>query len=309
VTVGDAGNACEPRPGGCFGAVADVYRIAKYEVTNAQYVEFLNAKAASDPLQLYSTNMGFGFGGITRSGTSGSYLYSAIADRENMPVNYVSFYSALRFANWLHNGQGSGDTETGAYALLGGTAEPSNGHTVTRNPEANIFLPSENEWYKAAYHNALGLGPTDYFDYPAGSDTQTTCGSPTSAANHGNCNGAVGDFTSVGSYTGSPSPHGTFDQGGNTFEWNEEATLGGAFRGLRGGSFAFDPILLGAASGDGAAEPWGGDDQLGFRLASVPEPAAGLLVLIGLLGSVGWRRRRVGAAVRPAAESRLAALR
>ncbi len=136
------------------------YLIGTYEVTNAQYAEFLNAKAASDPLGLYNTSMGdpstnstfVGHGGITRSGSSGSYSYSAIAGRGDMPVNYVSFYDSLRFANWLNNGQGSGDTETGAYTLLGGTAAPSNGMTVTRNAGATIFLTSENEWYKAAYY-------------------------------------------------------------------------------------------------------------------------------------------------------------
>src|SRR4029453_19079621 len=105
-----------------------------------------------------------------------------------MPVNHVSFYNALRFANWLQNGQGSGDTETGAYTLLGGTATPSNGTTVTRNAGATIFLPSEDEWYKAAYHNAAGLSAMDYFDYPAGSDTQTTCAfPPLGTSNTANC--------------------------------------------------------------------------------------------------------------------------
>ena len=147
VTVGDPGNApdTEVMSDGTtgYGSVADVYRISKYETTNAQYAEFLNAKAASDPLGLYNTSMGsptFGWDGITRSGSSGSYSYSAIAGRENRPVNYVSFYDSLRFSNWLHNGQGSGDTETGAYTLLGGTPIPSNGSTVTRNAGANIFL-------------------------------------------------------------------------------------------------------------------------------------------------------------------------
>jgi hypothetical protein len=37
-------------------------------------------------------------------GSSRSYTYSAIGDREDMSVNYVSFWDALRFANWLHNG-------------------------------------------------------------------------------------------------------------------------------------------------------------------------------------------------------------
>ena len=56
--VGDPGNACDPQgPGRCFGGVGYSYRIAAHEVTNAQYAEFLNAKAASDPLGFYSTDM------------------------------------------------------------------------------------------------------------------------------------------------------------------------------------------------------------------------------------------------------------
>jgi len=79
-----------------------------------------------------------------------------------MPVNYVSFYDALRFANWINNGQGSGGTEVGAYTLLRGTATPSNGATVTRNPSPTIAVTSENEWYKAAYYSATSAS---YFDY------------------------------------------------------------------------------------------------------------------------------------------------
>ena len=89
VTVGNPGNAADTTG---FGSVANTYRISRYEVTNAQYAEFLNAKAASDTVDLYSPNMGSGFGGITRSGSSGSYTYSPIVGRENMPVNYVTFW-------------------------------------------------------------------------------------------------------------------------------------------------------------------------------------------------------------------------
>jgi formylglycine-generating enzyme required for sulfatase activity len=136
------------------GSVDHAYSISKYETTNAQYGEFLNAKAASDPLGLYNTDMGSNasFGGITRSGVSGSYTYAAKVGFENKPVIWVSFYDALRFANWLNNGQWSADTETGASTLLGGTATPSNGPTVTRNPGAITFLTSENRtaaWCRA----------------------------------------------------------------------------------------------------------------------------------------------------------------
>jgi formylglycine-generating enzyme required for sulfatase activity len=215
ITVGAPGNACDPQgPGRCFGAVNYLYRIAKHEVSNAQYVEFLNRKAASDPLELYNTEMGI-WGGIARSGSPGSYTYSAIPGRENHPVSSVSYFDALRFINWLHNGQGNGDTETGAYTLLGGTATPSN-TLVERNPGATIFLPTDAEWYKAAYYDTVaGI----YYDYPAGTDAQIVPSAPTSSPNTANCAGAAGGFTSVGSYRGSPSPNGTFDQGGNVAEW------------------------------------------------------------------------------------------
>jgi formylglycine-generating enzyme len=218
--IGNPGNPGDPQTncttcpaGTTFGAVPYAYSIGTYEVTNAQYAEFLNAKASSDPLGLYNTSMGSAsggsHGGITRSGSSGNYIYSTIAGRENMPVNYVAWFDALRFANWMSNGQGAGSTETGAYTLLGGTLTPSNGTTVTRNASATIALASENEWYKAAYYD-----PTsgNYFDYPAGSNTQTFCVAPVAIPNSANCyHGGTPDLAIRGGYTLSASPYGTFD--------------------------------------------------------------------------------------------------
>ena len=156
------------------GSVAYDYCISKYEVTNAQYAEFLNAKAASDPLGPLQHEHGLDatFGGITRSGSPGSYTYAVKAGFENKPVNYVSFYDALRFANWLHNGQGSGDTETGAYTLLGGTATPSNGRRSTRNAGATI-VPHQRE--RVVQGGVLQPRCAGYFDYPTGTDAQTGC--------------------------------------------------------------------------------------------------------------------------------------
>src|SRR5262249_32767417 len=111
--IGNPGNACDPAHSSpCAGSVGYVYNIGTYEVTNAQYVEFLNAKAASDPYGLYHFQMTSGYSGITQSGNDGSYTYSVAAGHENWPVDYVTFFDALRFANWMNNGQGSGDTET-----------------------------------------------------------------------------------------------------------------------------------------------------------------------------------------------------
>src|SRR4051794_6654580 len=122
----------------CYGAVPYTYRIAKYDVTNAQYAAFLNAVAQkSDPYLLYFLCMDrtqcYGMGsGIVRTGSPGDYHYAAQPGRANRPVNYVNFYDSLRFANWLNNGQGSGDTESGAYTLAGGTPVPTNALNVHR---------------------------------------------------------------------------------------------------------------------------------------------------------------------------------
>ena len=299
--IGNPGNACDPQSQGCFGSVPYSYSIGTYEVTNAQYVEFLNAKAASDPLGLYNASMGSGIGGITRSGSSGNYSYSAIAGRRDMPVDHVSFYDALRFANWMNNGQGNGDTETGAYTLLGpygtslfGSGIPSNGTTVTRNAGATIFLTSENEWYKAAYFSPL---TASYFDYPTGSNVPPTCSSPSSAPNRANCAGY--DFLPVGSFPGSRSPSGTYDQGGNAMEWTEAIgtnVYGDPTRILRGGNYAFIADAMASSIRFGNDPTASFNDDYGFRLAMVPEPGTGLLVIAGLIG-LAIRRRRVSTVV------------
>jgi formylglycine-generating enzyme required for sulfatase activity len=286
--VGNPGNAADNTG---FGAVGYAYNIGTYEVTNAQYTEFLNAKAKSDPLALYNSNMGVpGYGGITRTGNDGSYSYSAVAGRQNMPVDYVSLYDTLRFANWMNNGQGNGDSETGSYTLLGGTPTPSNGTTVTRNSGATIVLTSENEWYKAAYYDST---TTSYFAYPAGSNAQTTCSAPAASPNSANCNYAVGNLTNDGSYLGSGSPYGTFDQGGNVSEFTE-TIVGGSAVVTRGGAFDL-PANDNASSFRGNAFLSGQGDRFpdaGFRLAMIPEPDTSLLVIAGLFGLAGWRRGR-----------------
>jgi sulfatase modifying factor 1 len=279
VTVGDPGNVCDSQFDGCFGAVASVYQIGAFEVTNAEYAEFLNAVAASDPNALYNTFMD-----ITRSGSSGSYTYTV--DSPHEPVNPVTFFAALRMANWLHNGKPGGaqdamTTEDGAYTLLG--QNPTN---VTRNPGARVFLPSEDEWYKAAYYDPLlEVGRGGYYEYPTSSNTQTVCAPPNSTPNQANCAGSGIAAAIGGLYTGSPSPWGTFDQGGNVSEWNE-GTGAADTRILRGGLFGSSSVVLGADHRFGLDPSESGG---GFRLARVPEPDAWLLGVTALLVVAGLR--------------------
>ncbi len=175
VPVGNPGNAPDTRyatPG--YGSVGYIYNIGKYEVTAGQYCEFLNKVAAMDTYGLYNPDMAntqVG-SGISRSGSSGSYLYSVDAAFVNRPVNNVSYWDACRFTNWLHNGQpaggqGPGTTERGTYTLDGYNGD--DGRTIQRNPGSKWAVTSEDEWYKAAYYKG-GSTNAGYWDYPTSSD-------------------------------------------------------------------------------------------------------------------------------------------
>lgn len=271
VAVGNAGNAADITG---YGDVAHDYRISKYEVTIGQYTEFLAAKAITDSHELY--NSGMEAAGITRNGTSGSYTYNVSSGYANRPVGYVSWFDAARFVNWLSNGQGNGDTETGSYTLDGATSG-----IVIVNSGATIFLPSENEWYKAAYYDpTLNGGSGGYWLYPTQSNTISTAD-----ANYGM---AVGATTDVGTY-GPSSFYGTFDQAGNVREWND-AVISEANRGLRGSSW--NSSAAGSLSSNRLYDaPANGWSNLGFRVVSIPEPSA-LVFTILFSGLMLTRRKR-----------------
>jgi len=318
VTIGNPGNPNDPDTNGLYGGVGYTYAIGKYEVTLNQYTEFLNAVADTDTYALYNTNMGtfLNSRGISQSGSSGSYNYTVIGDGQR-PVTYVGWFDAARFSNWLHNGQpntGSqttGTTETGAYALNGAVS----GVGISKGGGAQYWIPSENEWYKAAYYQPLAAGgdADGYWLYPTGSNAiPNSRNGSVSDANSGNfyrddgvANGFNGGFavngstsspsgnalTPVGAYTQADSYYGTFDQGGNVFEWND--AINSSSRGLRGGSwYNFESTLR--ASVRYSFDPTLEDSGFGFRVATVPEPTVSVsLMLAG--GLLLARRKRPSA--------------
>ena len=290
VPVGNAGNAVDPEDGDSdtggvqnFGAVPYEFSIGKYEVNLEQYSAFLNAVAATDTYALYNPSMGtdLNIAGIERSGADGSYTYSVIGSGKR-PVTYVSWFDCARFCNWLHNGRPSGaqdgsTTERGAYTLDGANTI----EIVARNPGAKYWIPSEDEWYKAAYHQPSGQSgdSDDYWTYPTGSNTipgneiGTTVnqanlndGSGYSVTQSGSYDSNQNYLTDGGAYEGSPGFYGTFDQGGNVDEWND-TVISSFFRGLRGGSWGDFEFSL-RSSFRVAPTPGSGSSFLGFRVAS-----------------------------------------
>ena len=273
-SIGNVNNAADPSTGSLYGSVDHAYNIGTYEVTNAQYVDFLNAMGASNSNGIYTGTMGntggtYNYGNIIQSGSSGSYTYSVSSTYANQPVVGVTWFDAARFSNWLGNGQGSGSMETGAYTLNGATSG-----IINVNPGAAVYIPSENEWYKAAYYDGAN---STYSLYPNGENTITRA----------DANYASSGVVDVG--YGKASSSGTFGQGGNAYEWND-AVISGSSRGLRGGSWGYSVSSLASSSRNGN-DPSDENYYIGFRVASVPEPTTVMLTILAS-GVLVTRRKR-----------------
>lgn len=337
--VGDPGNAPDTLtmtkcPGSCtgdgttgYGAVDYTFRISKTHVTNTQYVEFLNAvdpagdvaEAALNPPfpqppevdGIYNPNMSFSSTsniGVTRTGgidytagaTTGS-KYSVKLGQENYPATWISWNAAARFANWLHNGQGSGDTESGVYNNIPAAASDP---IPEREEGATFFLPSEDEFYKAAYYDpAKNGGSGGYWQYGTQSDTAPTAEGPAggnNSANYAKTDGSPGPsgdtfwqtgftslqegvdyLTDVGAYENSDSYYGVLDADGLVHQWTEDSRPNpfNASQELpvyRGGAWRNGEFGTGAAYRNGQwfahTRTW---HYYGLRIASVVESLTG----------------------------------
>ena len=242
VSVGNLGNMDH----GGIGAVDYHYSIGRFPITAGQYTAMLNAVAVTDDDVLYNVKfVSLDGPQIVQTGSSGSYSYSVAAEFANRPMNYPGMLHAMRFANWMHNGQPNGlqdpnTTEDGAYVIDTTFLGSAN---IVRNPGAKWALPTIDEWLKAGYHKNNG-NTGDYYIYPTSSDARP--GFVTNAdvdgvgkviaADPGNTATWDGDpnigqtppgigppwyRTEVGEHENSASPYGTFDQGGQTWEMTE----------------------------------------------------------------------------------------
>ena len=269
-----------------FGRVDYNFSIGKYEVTIGQYVAFLNTVLSLEPnaenaylSQLYearymSNNRKFQ-DTIDRAGTgtiADPYIYTVSKESSlNDPVPWVSWYSAARFVNWLHNGADvTASTETGAYDLNGALSG-----VFTRTPDAKFWLPSENEWYKAAYFDPLANESTGgYWNIATGSDSFPENVNPaggTNAANYNDFRATNQKLTPVGAYTYSPSNYGTYDQAGNLWEFLEASFQNNNI--VRGGSWSYGYTPIENTTRRDYVSQYV-DDDTGFRIATATSPFA-----------------------------------
>jgi len=275
VTIGNPGNAADttgsPNPA---GSVAYTYNLGKHEVSRDQ-IDKANA-AGSLGITMYDMSS-YGGNGVNR------------------PATGVSWYEAAKYVNWLNTSTGG----TAAYKFSGSTFQlwsstdaGYNANNPFRNSSAKFWLPSTDEWYKAAYGKADG----SWSNFPNGTDIAPTAVAGGTEANTAVYNGQSGpaDITSAGGL----SPYGTMGQGGNVSEWNETAVDGinntaGESRNLRGGAWYSSSSGLDASSRytTSPASEGGFTGDYGFRVASVPEPSTGLLVVLGLSGLLLRRRK------------------
>jgi len=289
------------------GGVDYAFGIGTYEVTTSQYVEFLNAVAgSSDPHGLYAPEMAASAFGcrIQRVLSAGTYTYSVPPDRASRPVNYVDWGDAARFCNWLENGrpvgpQAAETTEDGSYAL-NGAVEDRQLTAVQRKEGARFVLPTDPEWKKAAYFDPTKAAEPggQWWMYPTRSDR-----APLAILNDASSNSANykpdGEYllgspywtTDVGEFAASTSFYGTFDQGGNLWEWTETVLTWDRVT-IRGGSFGSGESRLSRAHNYMLAPASSDYYSTGLRIVQIPEPATVCLLSMGSLALIGPTRRR-----------------
>ena len=256
VTIGNAGNAADTANGGIYGDVAYTYQISATEVTIAEFT----ASGAG------SGNENYWNDGTRTVGTAA-------------PAGQVSLYEAMKYCNYIT----SGDINLGAYIFSGGIYQSTDRASAITTYGTVYALPTEDEWYKAAYFKTDASGYSLYANGTANIPTHGTTDG-WNYYNSGYVNGSP-NYTWTAGYGGAEQ-NGTYDMMGNVWEWME------ASRGvLRGGSFNYLESTL-RSSYRGLINPTDEYDFFGFRVVAIPEPATALSLVLGGLVVTGYRRLR-----------------
>ncbi len=288
VDIGNAGNANDSGPTGIYftpyGGVGYEFQMGTYEISE----DMINKANAE----------------------GGLFITKDTRTSVNQAATSVSWNEAARFVNWLNvsksyapaykfslnPGDGGYTSNTQASANLVLWTPGDAGYDASnqyRNSNAHYFLPSENEWYKAAFYSGSG---TTYFDYATGSNsipTAVASGTGAGTAVYNGVAAAPADITQAGGL----SSYGTMGQDGNVWEWNESAFTApndsaSEGRALRGGDWGSTEDFLVRASDRLNFSPSSSFNVIGFRVASVPEPSTTVLMLSAGVFALARRRRK-----------------
>lgn len=278
VTIGNPGNADDAGAGGGlysspYGGVGYTFRMGIAEAAQDWITKAAN---------LGATNLGGG-------------AWSAA-----QPAASVQWYQAAAFVNWLNTSTGHQAaynlTYSGGWSMTLWSSTQAwqlDGENLYRHKDAYYFLPTEDEWYKAAYHKNDGV-TANYWDYATGSNSIPTAVASGTGAGTAVYNGAPAAPATVNN-AGGLSAYGTMGQNGNVWEWQESAFDGmnnspSEDRAYRGGSLvsADDALRSSRRAPDAPASSYIG---VGFRVASVPEPSSTVFVIGSALMFMAWRRR------------------
>jgi hypothetical protein len=284
VTIGNPGNADDAGAGGGiysspYGGVSYSYRMGTYEISQ----DAITKASASTPAL---TNVVAGAWGASQ------------------PAANMTWYEAAAFVNWMNTSTGHQAAYdlsfSGSWSMnlwSSGDAWQADGENLFRHKDAYYFLPSENEWYKAAFHKNDGV-TVNYWDYATGSNNM-----PDGIDFNGDTafdavfdQGFSAAAPNAVANVGLTSAYGTFGQNGNVYEWMESANDGinndsSESRVFRGGNWVGPESVLRSSVLDNST-PAGQDTSVGFRVASVPEPSCALLMFSASLLSLARRRRR-----------------
>ncbi|MEN0021534.1 MAG: SUMF1/EgtB/PvdO family nonheme iron enzyme [Planctomycetota bacterium] len=285
-----------------WGEVEYRYRIGRTEITTQQWMTFLNTFATQDALW-EDIVLPFAWGAVDDPGYNGPgrrwMLNPNNPDAALVPVD-MGWFDAARFANWMHNGQSSDPASLNSGVYDASLFNLFDAPLITRAADAKYWIPSIDEWIKAAHYdpNRFGPGEGGYWQWANMSDEPPIPGLPgtggTTAATLDDVRGLP-----IGSYPEALSPWGLLDTSGSRREWTDEIDPlrfflpGDPAWQTEGSGAGFSGSL--SLQGDeidrgGNARPFS-SPGISIRLAAaIPTPSTATLATLAMIAAA--RRRR-----------------